>query len=212
VISARVPPQLAPAFELAEAVVRRQFADLALDPAEGTIHVGGERYVLVRADSLYLAWFTALTSAFGRSAAVGFIYSTAREIGRNDCVAFSERLGLTDGVARLASGPIHFAYAGWAFVEIFEDSAPASSDAFFLHYGHPNTFETEVLSARAMKSEGCACLFSAGYSAGWCSAAFGLEVHAREIRCLARGDDRCEFIMAPEGKLDGYAEKLAQNE
>jgi hypothetical protein len=111
-------------------------------------------------------------------------------------------------VARLASGPVHFAHAGWAFVEIFEDSAPASDDSYFLHYSHPNTFETEVLRARSISSDEGACLFSAGYSAGWCSAAFGIEVDAREIACVARGDERCEFIMAPEDKLDEHAARL----
>lgn len=208
--SARVPAPLVPAFELAQLLVKRHFAETEQRPEEGTIHIGGERYVLVRADSLYLAWFTALSDAFGRSAATGFIYNTAREIGRNDCNAFSEKLGLSDGVARLASGPIHFAHAGWAFVEIFADSAPARDDSYFLHYSHPNTFETEVLSARNVTSETCACLFSAGYSAGWCSAAFAVDVHAREIACLARGDARCEFIMAPDGRLDEHQARLAR--
>jgi hypothetical protein len=203
--SVRVPVPLAPAFEIAQAMVRREFAGMTLAPEEGTIHIGGERYVLVRADSFYLGWFTAMSAVFGREAARGFVYSTAREIGRNDCASFAAKLGLSEGLSRLASGPIHFAHAGWAFVDIFADSAPATDDSYFLHYSHPNTFETEVLRARALASDGPACLFSAGYSAGWCSDAFGVDVHAREIRCLATGAARCEFIMAPEQKLDGYA-------
>jgi predicted hydrocarbon binding protein len=43
---------------------------------------------------------------------------------------------------------------------------------------------------------------------GWCSAAFGIQVHGREIRCLARGDKTCEFIMAPSDKLDGHQKML----
>jgi hypothetical protein len=210
--SVRVPAALAPAFEFAQAMVRRQFGDMELAPEEGTIHIGGERYVLVRADSLYLAWYTSLMSAFGKEAATSFIYSTAREIGRNDCVSFSEKLDLSPGISRLAAGPIHFAHAGWAFVDIFADSAPATDDSYFLHYSHPNTFESEVLRARGLDSQGAACLFSAGYSAGWCSAAFGVEVHAREFRCTARGDSLCEFIMAPESKLEEHLQRLAQTE
>lgn len=206
--SARVPARLVPAFQLAQALVEAKFDDQLHQPEAGTLHIGGERYVLVRAESLYLGWFTALSEVFGATAATGFVYSTAREIGRSDCRAFTAPLGLTDGVARLASGPVHFAYAGWAFVEIFEDSTPSSDDAYFLHYSHPNTFETEVLRARGQRSESCACLFSAGYSAGWCTEAFGVEVHAREIRCLARGDERCEFVMAPESRLGEHVARL----
>ena len=56
--------------------------------------------------------------------------------------------------------------------------------------------------------DACACLFSAGYSAGWCSEAFQLEVHGREIRCVAKGDAQCEFVMAPMHKLDEHSERL----
>ncbi|MGN6110510.1 MAG: hypothetical protein ACTHU0_35735 [Kofleriaceae bacterium] len=204
----RVPAALAPAFEIAQAVVRREFATMAHHPEEGTLRIGGERYVLLRADSLYLGWYTALRSTFGDEAATGFIYSTAREIGRNDGLAFGEKLGLSEGIARLATGPVHFAHSGWAFVDIFPDSAPTSDDAYFLHYSHPNTFESEVQRARRTEGPAMTCQFSAGYSAGWCTAAFGVEVHAREIHCLSRGDALCEFIMAPAHRLDEHAARL----
>jgi len=206
--TAKVPPAFAPPFEAAEAYVKRHFSDIQRRPDQGTIHVGGDRYVLIRAESLYLAWYDSMAQTFGADVARDFIYSTGREIGRSDCATFSERLGVTSGVERLASGPIHFSHAGWAFVEIFPDSAPATDSSYFLHYQHPNTFESEVLRARGIEREACACFFSAGYSAGWCSSAFGLEVHAREISCLARGDARCEFIMSPAERLDEHEAKL----
>jgi hypothetical protein len=208
--SAKVPARFAPPFEAAEFHVKKRFADLRMHPEQGTIHVGGERYVLMRAESLYVAWYDAMAQTFGPDTAREFVYATGREIGRSDCAAFSERLQVTDGVERLASGPVHFSHAGWAFVEIFDDSAPATDDSFFLHYTHPNTFESEVLRQRGLEREGCACHFSAGYSAGWCSSAFGLEVQAREIHCLARGDARCEFITAPANKLDGHQSRLRE--
>ncbi|HLM73011.1 MAG TPA: XylR N-terminal domain-containing protein [Polyangiaceae bacterium] len=206
--SARVPEPFFGTFELAEVIVRKHFGDLQMRPAAGTVHVGGERYVLLRAESLYLAWFDALISAFGEDAAMTFIYSTAREIGRNDAKAFADKLGLTDGVARLATGPLHFAHAGWAYVYIFDDSMPAKDENYFLHYSHPNTFETEVLQAQKLRTTRCACLFSAGYSAGWCAEAFAVDVHSREIRCLAKGDSVCEFIMGVQEKLDEHEARL----
>jgi hypothetical protein len=206
--SAQVPAPFRPAFEFAESLVKGRFKQIRFQPERGTIHIADERYVLLRAESLYFAMIESLSTVFGADAAAGFVYATAREIGRSDCRAFSDQLGLADGVARLASGPVHFAHAGWAFVEIFDDSAPAQDDSYFLHYCHPNTFETEVLASQKRTATSCACLFSAGYSAGWCSHAFGLEVDAREINCLARGDKRCEFIMAPPHRLDEHSARI----
>lgn len=150
-----------------------------------------------------------MSESFGEETARSFVYNTAREIGRSDSRAFTTRLNVTEGIERLSCGPVHFAHAGWALVEILGDSAPAPNDEYFLHYNHPNTFEAEVLRAQNRRPAECACLFSAGYSAGWCSEAFQVEVHGRELRCLARGEDACEFIMAPASRLDAHAQRLS---
>ncbi len=206
--SAKVPEALAPLFERAEAYVSSLFADFAHEPERGTLHIGGERYVIMRCESLYIAWFDALAQAFGGETAGEFIYNTAREIGRSDSAELAARLGVAGGVERLSAGPIHFSHAGWALVEILDDSTPAADDSYFLHYVHPNTFESEVLARRGRTTNEPACLFSAGYSAGWCSEAFGVELHGREIRCAAAGDERCEFIMAPAPRLDGLERRM----
>lgn len=206
--SAHVPPEFEGPFSTGEAFVERLFADVERRPERGTVHVGGERYVFMRCESLFAAWFSALADTFGEQAASRFIYNTAREIGRSDSISFAERQGVEDPIARLAAGPLHFAHAGWASVHILEDSAPQPDEGCFLHYVHPNTFESEVLAKRGEAREDCACLFSAGYSSGWCTEAFGLELHGRELRCVAKGDEHCEFIMSPSGKLDEHEQRI----
>lgn len=200
--SVRVPTPFEEPFAEGERFVERLFSQVERKPEQGTVHVGGERYVFMRCESLFAAWFSALSETFGDEAASRFIYNTAREIGRSDSVSFTKRQGVEDPLARLASGPVHFAHAGWAFVEILPDASPAPNDDFFLHYNHPNTFESEVLAKRGEVRKTCACLFSAGYSSGWCTEAFGLELHGRELKCVAKGDDHCEFIMSPSHRLD----------
>lgn len=206
--SVRVPAGMEGPFLAGEASVVKLFSTLSQSPETGTIRVGGQRYVLVRCESLYLDWFSALEESFGDEVAREFIYNTARAIGRSDAKAFAKRLGLTDPIERLSCGPCHFAHAGWAFVEILGDSAPAPNDDFFLHYHHPNTFESEVVKSQGTANEHCVCLFSAGYSAGWCSSAFDLALHGRELRCVARGDDKCEFIMSPASRIDAHEARI----
>jgi hypothetical protein len=172
------------------------------------MHIGGDRYVFMRAESLYLSWFDALAQSFGEEAAGEFIYNTAREIGRSDSAAFATRMQLSDPLDKLAAGPVCFAQAGWAFVEILDDSAPAPNESYFIHYYHPNTFESEVTKKQGKALSWCGCLYSAGYSAGWCSAAFSIELHGRELRCISKGDKQCEFIMAPSEKLDALEKQV----
>lgn len=200
----KVPEQFISLFEKADEYVFSLFKEFEQNPEKGTIRVGGERYILIRGESLFAALFDQLENVFGGDQAQEFIYNMARVIGKSDCKAFAKNRNVVAPPEKLSAGPVHFAYSGWAFVNIFNSSRPAPDDTYFLHYEHPNTFESEIYKAKGRKAEKPVCQFSAGYSAGWCSEAFGIEVHAREIKCIAAGDDRCEFIMAPFEKLDGY--------
>jgi hypothetical protein len=206
--TARVPEPFVPLFDAAESYVRAHFEQLERRPERGTIHIAGERYVLVRAASLTTGFMEVMRDVIGEAEALKFWYRMARVIGRDDARAFCEARNLTDGPARLSTGPIHFAYSGWARVEIDDRSRPASDDTYYLEYTHPNTFESETWLARGVRATTPVCVFSAGYSAGWCSESFGLDVHAREVRCVAAGDFECRFVMAPWDKLDAHAAEV----
>lgn len=204
-----VPAPFEAVFSQAERYVGDLFAELKRAPESGTVHVGQQRYVLFRAESIFLALFDGLQDAFGEEQASEFIYNMARIIGRSDCEAFCRDRNVTDPGERLSTGPVHFAYAGWGRVHIHPDSTPTPDAGFLLHYHHPNTFEAEVIAARKLAVTGPSCFFSAGYSAGWCSVAYGLELHAREVLCTAHGDERCEFVMAPFDRLDAHVARIA---
>ncbi|NTV53569.1 MAG: hypothetical protein HGA76_11240 [Candidatus Firestonebacteria bacterium] len=202
--SVQVPGPFVPLFEVAEKYVDGLFKEFKHQPEKGTLHIGQERYILVRGESLFVTLFEQLENSFGPEQAQEFIYNMARIIGKSDAEAFTRTRNITDPNERLSTGPVHFAYSGWAFVDILPSSRPSPDANYFLHYRHPNTFESEIYKRKSKTAEHPICFFSAGYSAGWCSVAYGLEVHAREIRCTAKGDAVCEFIMAPFDKLDEY--------
>lgn len=210
--TARVPEPFIPLFDAAETYVRSHFERLRREPERGTIHVGDERYVLVRAASLTTGFLEVMRDVIGEEEALKFWYRMARVIGREDAAAFCAERNLTDGPARLSTGPIHFAFSGWARVEIDDRSRPAPDDSYYLEYTHPNTFESETWIKHAKKANAPVCVFSAGYSAGWCSESFGVDVHAREVRCVAAGDRECRFVMGPWDKLDAYAAEVLARE
>jgi predicted hydrocarbon binding protein len=205
----RVPAPFVPLFDDAERYVREYFDRLQRAPEKGTIHVGDQRYVLVRAESLTVGFLEVMRDVIGEEEALKFWYRMARVIGREDARAFCAERKLVDGPARLSTGPVHFAFTGWARVEIDDRSRPASDDTYYLEYTHPNTFESESWLKSGKSSKRPVCVFSAGYSAGWCSESFNLEVDAREVTCVAAGGRECRFVMSPYAKLDGYAAEVA---
>ncbi len=207
-LTAIVPPEFRPEFIFAESTVRRYFSDLQIRSQGGLLLVGDERYVLMRSDSLYFAWFEALASKLGEKATVDLLYTAAREMGRNDAKAFLERSRMSNFTARVASAFFHMAFSGLSAVEIFSDTQLADNDSFFLHYAQVNTFESEALAGMGRRSFRCACFYTAGFAAGFCTEAMNMHLHVREIQCVARGEERCEFLMAPRQKLEEHFRRL----
>jgi PAS domain S-box-containing protein len=123
-------------------------------------------------------------------------------MGLADARTFAERMDVRDPIARLSAGPIHFAYAGWAFVDISAESSPSADSDFYLLYDHPYSFESDSWLAAGKASDQPVCVMNSGYSSGWCEHAFGLPLVASEILCRAKGDDVCRFIMAPPHRIE----------
>jgi predicted hydrocarbon binding protein len=72
-------------------------------------------------------------------------------------------------------------------------------------YDHPYSFEADAhIRAKGASAKNPICVMNAGYSSGWCSESFNIEVDAREILCKARGDKACRFVMGQKEKLDEY--------
>lgn len=214
----RVPAPMIPLFEQAEHYVKKYFASYKSDPHSGTITIGGERYILMRAKSLRVDFIKNFSEAMGISgemaedAADNLLYLLAQSIGREDAKHFASTQGVTDPVAKLAAGPIHFSYSGWAFVDIFPESKPSPDENFFLVYDHPYSFEAEsYIQAKGATAKRPVCVMNAGYSSGWCSESFGVNVDAVEITCKAKGNAACRFVMGVKSKLEDYKKWALEN-
>ena len=205
----RVPAEFEPAFAQAEEVVSRYFQLRKDDPEHGAIEIAGERYVLVRAASLSVEFFALVQDLYGAGRekeadefARNILFDLAHAIGRSDATNFHARMGVSDPIARLSAGPVHFAHTGWAFVDIDPSSRPTSNGDYYLLYEHPYSFEADAWLRSGKRRDFAACIMNAGYSSGWCEASFGLELVSTEVLCRARGDASCRFIMAPPHRIE----------
>lgn len=200
----KCPEPLEPLFVAAEDAMAQFFGDLQRRPEKGEITISGVRYLLVCAASMSIQFRNELAAIYGLRTANQIIYNFGRACGVQDAKMFHERLGLTEPAMKLAAGPIHFAHVGWAFVDIFPESAPSPDENYLLIYDHPFSFEANSYAESNTKSKEPVCFMNAGYSAGWCEVSFGVELAAKEITCRARGDAKCIFVMAPPKKILGY--------
>ncbi len=206
-----VPEAMRPIFDVAQKTVSEYFRNLVMDPSKGTIEINDQRYVLVRASALskdFLETIQSLYADRGEAEAMtigkNFLFDIAHVIGMNDARNFHARMNLTDPLSKLSAGPVHFAYSGWAFVDILEKSIPSPGEDFFLSFDHPYSFEADSWKRAGKKSGTPVCIMNAGYSSGWCEESFGIPLTAVEVSCTARGDERCRFIMSPPQKIQEH--------
>jgi len=207
----RVPEAMQGLFATAEQLVSRFFSERVDDPAHGTIEIHGERYVLVRAAALSVEFFDLVrtlysdkNSAEADELARALLFDLAHAVGKTDARNFHDKMSLSDPIAKLSAGPIHFAYAGWAFVDIFPESRATPDDEYCLVYDHPYSFESDAWVRAKRTSTLPVCIMNAGYSSGWCEESFGQSLVAAELLCRGKGDETCRFIMAPPTRIGGH--------
>ncbi len=210
----RVPKDIQHFFDVAQETVRKYFLQIDTDPTKASIQISGERYVLMRASSLSVDFHKTIQNLYAdlddeQAFAVGrnFLFDISHVIGMEDARNFHKRMGVTAPIERLSTGPVHFAYSGWAFVDISPDSDPKPNDEFFMKYDHPFSFEADAWIRAGEKSKHPVCIMNAGYSSGWCEESFGLQLTAVELTCKAKGDETCTFIMAPPHKIEEHLKK-----
>ncbi len=177
--------------------------------------IKGERYILVRASALSLEFLNSISYFYrdrGKEEAINIgkniLFDLAHMLGIEDAKNFHKKMGLKDPISKLSAGPVHFAYSGWAFVDILKECNPSPDENFYIKYNHPYSFEADSWVKAGKKSTTPVCIMNAGYSSGWCEASFDMSLTSVEITCKAKGDKNCTFIMAPPHKIEQH---LKQN-
>lgn len=206
--AAAVPPEMLEVFKKAQEQVSGYFSQMVGKPQEGRIEIAGDRYMLVRGDSMTMTMSKVLAEIYGERGADQIRYKVAKAIGISEARKFHQRFQVSHPMEKLGIGPVYFSFSGWAFVELFEPSQPRPDDQYMLFYRHPHSFEAEPYLAEGIKADRPVCQMNAGYSAGWCEESFGIPLEARELTCEAKGDKACLFVMTHPARLLGAIENL----
>lgn len=213
-----VPRAFQSIFEKAEEYVKEYFSLVKMNPERGNIEIQDERYILIRSKAMSLELFEYISKIFsnlGEEKAISItrdlLYELAHMIGYSDAINFHKRMKVVDPISKLSAGPIHFAYTGWAYVNILPESTPTPDKEYYLTYYHPYSFEADSWVSKKKKSSFPVCVMNAGYSSGWCEASFGIPLVAFEDRCRAMGDENCHFVMVHKENIDPVLTKKLEN-
>jgi hypothetical protein len=168
---------------------------LQREPTKARVSLSGEPYVFLSARSLALTFPQMINETFGLRIGDKVIYQLGYIIAFAEAEHFfqARNISLKELDYRVLTGTLYSAGTGFGNVELL-DQKLCRDHTFHALWETPNSFSAEAAIASGLP--GRYCHIQAGYAAGWCSAATGLELACQEIACAAEGVKKCRFLIA----------------
>ncbi len=201
------PTELETLFKTAEELIVPQFEKRKWHPERGAVLFGGERYIMYRSEAVAVALREQLSQVMGQGAGI-VMYQFGKACGRSDADYYFNKLNIEDKELRLAMGTVACAMNGFAVVEILPESNPVLNEDYLMVYQHHNSYEAEANLIAGKSSDKAICFMNAGYSAGWCSEASGMNLESKEITCRITGESQCRFVLAPASRIHKRVEEI----
>lgn len=202
------PEELHPMIEALESQYESILNDqMEFHPEKGRVRLAGESIMLIPLETIAVSLKEELLDVLGENGMILLMYRVGKAFGRTAAKQILPNIETGNLAAKLVAGPIYAAYSGFVRVRLLPGSNITDDEDYFLLYEHPNNFESALWMEAGKSADEPICSFNAGYSAGWCSEAVGLDLDATEILCEAAGDSDCRFMMYPASRSMEYTEK-----
>ena len=146
---------------------------------------GNTRAVIMPRGMFWALW-SAFEKIFAHSGLIVVLYEVGKKIGGHAARRISEMFGLK-GKELLEALAQAGQATGWAITEIKEIDFEHSSATIIVK----DCFEAVAWR----KKPYTVCHWTRGYLAGYLSVVFNKPVEATETKCLAKGDEHCEFVI-----------------
>ncbi|MFW9848378.1 MAG: V4R domain-containing protein [Candidatus Thorarchaeota archaeon] len=203
------PPPMHPMIEGIESQYEKIFSEeLTFRPEESRVKLLDNEMMLISLKTIAITLKDGLDEVLGETGTDMFMYRVGKAFGRSEAQRMIPKLQLGNVVERVAAGPIYAAYSGFVRVRLLPGSNPTDDNDYLLVYEHPNNFEAQFWKSEGRDASENVCYFNAGYAAGWCSEATGLDLDSEEIACEAAGAESCRFIMFPADRRMEYMDRI----
>lgn len=177
---------------------------LTFRPDTGQVHLGDDRMLIFRQDSLGVLR-SLLHEQVGPSLARSVLSRFGQQCGKGDYQTLQKAYDWDSEEDRFGAGPAMHTWEGIVHVEPTFLEFDRAAGHFHMTGIWRNSYEAEIHLAEFGRSETPICYTLTGYASGWCSAFFGRPLVAIETRCLGCGDERCEFEIRPQEQWDERA-------
>jgi len=146
----------------------------------------GNTRAMIMPRGMFWALWSAFEKIFAHSGLIVVLYEAGKRVGEHVARRLSEMFGLK-GKELLEALAQAGQATGWGITEIKEINFKRSTATIIVK----DCFEAVAWG----KKPYTVCHWTRGYSAGFLSVVFNKPVEATETKCLAKGDEYCEFVI-----------------
>ncbi|MBD3159146.1 MAG: hypothetical protein GF309_10195 [Candidatus Lokiarchaeota archaeon] len=172
--------------------------ELNFNPDEGILKLGGQRMVIMPADSI--GQLIGFIMRIGDENLVHmFLHDMGVEAGRRDAENLKEEFPPDTDMDWAALGPTIHSWEG--IVRAIPEEIEIDRETPYTYWKGTwdNSFIADQWLDRFGESDEAVCSLLTGYATGYSSVVVGEETEAREPMCRAKGDDRCVFEIKLKG-------------
>jgi anti-anti-sigma factor len=172
---------------------------LKFDPDSGRVLLDQDRMLIFRQEAL-AGLRKLLLEQLGERRMRAVLSQFGSRCGMEDHKLLSETYTWDTEIDELASGPVIHTWEGIVKAVPTTIDFDRKTGHFYMKGIWTNSYEADTYLKEVGRSSEPVCHTLTGYASGWCTSFFRMPVIAIEPRCLARGDETCEFEIKPTDK------------
>lgn len=154
----------------------------------------GDLRAVVMSTNLFGSMLSGIERILAPSGFAAVLYDSGKKAGEHYTKYFRDKYGLEKREELIQTLMQAWKAIGWGLVTVNEINAECLPATVIVE----ENFEAIVWKKKPYK----VCHWSRGFIAGYFGAVFGKPVEVTEVKCLAAGDEHCEFEVKPERKQE----------
>jgi len=157
--------------------------------------------LLIYAKALSRGMREAMVRSYGENGVNRLVYGLAKNAGAIDARKILNAHEVLDPISGLVMGKVLLKTIGWSQITFSPECIIEENDENYIICEHNFSFEANCYIDAQLVTNLPICHLSCGYYCGWSEISLKSSLAARELDCLAKGDDRCIIVMAPPYRL-----------